>query len=104
MSLKLRSPAQHVQPQLTPGDGPAEAPVAEATARGVLVNYGIHRGVFPVAGMRIRDARQVLGRLLNIDGSAVCVINGNPMVDEDAVIGEDVQVLHFVKPSSIKGA
>jgi hypothetical protein len=104
MSLQLRKPSPHVQPEVVCGGGPAGDPHEETNSGSVLVNYGIHRGRFPVGGMRIREARQVLERLLNIDPSAVAVINGSPIVDEDQVIDDRVAMLHFVKPSSIKGA
>jgi hypothetical protein len=103
MSLILRRPPPHLQPELPLG-GPPRGPVPpEHTGRSVLVNYGIHRGSFPIAGMRLRDAREVLGRLMNIDPAAVAVVNGTPILDDQTVIGDDVRVLHFVKPSSIKG-
>jgi hypothetical protein len=103
MSLQLRKRPSGLPLEVTcdHGSGGAED---ETDRRNVLVNYGIHRGRFPVGGMRIRQARQVLQRLLNIDPSAVAVINGTPITDEDQIIGADVAMLHFVKPSSIKGA
>lgn len=104
MSLQLRKPSPSVQPEVVCGGGPVDNPQEEMSARHVLVNYGIHRGRFPVGGMQIREAREVLRRLLNIDPSAVAVVNGTPIVDEDQVIDERVAMLHFVKPSSIKGA
>ena len=103
MSLVLRHRPPQLQPQVNPEHGSAEPPESDHSSRSVLVNYGIHRGSFPIAGMRIRDARQVLARLMNIDPSAVAVINGEPILEEDQVIGDAVQVLHFVKPSSVKG-
>jgi hypothetical protein len=78
-------------------DTPAALP-----ERSVMVHHGIHRGRFPVAGMRVADARQALTRLLNIDPAAVAVINGRT-VGEDEVIGEDVSLLSFVKASAVKG-
>jgi len=103
MSLTLRRPTPHLQPELPLGDSPSAVVSNDTAGRGVLVNYGIHRGSFPIAGMRLRDAREVLSRLMNIDPSAVAVVNGTPIVDDQTVIGDDVHVLHFVKPSSIKG-
>jgi len=83
------------------GDGPP-APASD-TSRNVTVSYGIHRGTYPIGGMLIRDARQVLQHLINIDDSAVAVINATP-VDEDQRIAEGVTMLSFVKPSAMKGA
>ena len=85
----------------TAGDGPASP--ASDTSRNVTVSYGIHRGTYPIGGMRIRDARLVLRRLINIDDSAVAVINAAP-VDEEQTIGAAVTMLSFVKPSAMKGA
>ena len=84
---------------------PADAPTADpqtADARNVLVTHGIHRGRFPVGGMLVREARQILQNLINIDPGAVPVINGTP-VTEDQTISGNVTMLSFVKPSSIKG-
>jgi hypothetical protein len=103
MSLTLRPLPPSPQHQVAPGGSLGEQPPEESSSCSVMVNYGIHRGCFPIAGMRIRDARQVLVQLMNIDPSAVAVVNGNPVTDENEIIGEDVRVLHFVKPSSIKG-
>mgnify|MGYP001765288305 CR=1 FL=1 len=50
--------------------------------------------------MSVRDARQVLSKLLNIDPNAVAVVNGRT-VDDDATINQDVTMLSFVKPASI---
>src|SRR5262245_14991441 len=79
-----------------------EEPRYEAVERSVLVQHGIHSGHFPVAGLRVRDVRQTLTQLLNIDPQAVAVVNGQ-VVSEDTVIQENVKLLSFVKPSAIKG-
>jgi hypothetical protein len=84
-------------PTLTDGDSPPQSDY-----RNVLVSHGIHRGRFPIGGMQVRDARSALQNLINIDPSAVAVINGQP-VDEETVIPENVTLLSFVKPSSLKG-
>jgi hypothetical protein len=70
--------------------------------RNVLVTSGIHRGRFPIGGLRVQQARDVLRRLVTIDDGAVAVINGRA-VEEDELIGPDVTQISFVKPSSIKG-
>ena len=68
----------------------------------ILVSSGIHRGRFPVGGMTVREARQVLAPMMNIDPDAMAVINGRP-VDEDMVLNGTLGMLSFVKPSSLKG-
>jgi hypothetical protein len=68
----------------------------------VFCRHGIHSGWFPIVGMRLGEARPILNQLLNIDPEAVAVINGQ-IVGDDYVIGEDVELLNFVKKSSIKG-
>jgi len=55
-----------------------------------------------VAVMHTGDARRALQRLINIDPTAVAVINGAP-VDENQQISADVTMLAFVKPSAMKG-
>ena len=109
MNLKVKRPSpKHEEPTVHPADFSAGADTNEtsdapATAeRSVAVQHGIHRGQFPVAGLRVRDARQTLNNLMNIDPQAVAVIDGQ-IVDEDTVIREDVSMLSFVKPSAVKG-
>lgn len=68
----------------------------------VFCRHGIHSGWFPIVGMRLGDARPILNQLLNIDPEAVAVINGQ-IIGDDHIIGEDVELLNFVKKSSIKG-
>ena len=100
----MKQKRRHSEPTLQ-SSLPDETPVADsrtADTRNVLVSHGIHRGRFPVGGMLISEARQILQKLINIDPSAVPVINGRP-VTEDQTIGEHVTMLSFVKPSSIKG-
>jgi hypothetical protein len=109
MSLQVKRPTpKHEDPRVQPapfGDGAyaPETPWAPpAVERSVIVQHGIHRGHFPVAGLRVRDARHTLTNLMNIDSQAMAVIDGR-IVDEDTVIGEDVSMLSFVKPSAVKG-
>jgi hypothetical protein len=83
----------------TPAFGAAGSATDESN---VLVSSGIHRGRFPVGGMTVRAARRVLGPLVNIDPSAVAVINGQ-IVAEDTVLEGNLGMLSFVKPSSLKG-
>ena len=73
-----------------------------ATDSNVRVSYGTHHTPFPIRGLSIRQARESLARLLNIDETAVPVINGSP-VEEDTMIDEQVTLLSFVKPASIRG-
>jgi hypothetical protein len=103
--LRTRPCAPDPQPQAQPvplGDADTVVDPAPVVERSVLVQNGIHSGHFPVAGLRVRDARQTLTQLLNIDPQAVAVINGR-IVGEDEVIGTDVSLLSFVKPSAVKG-
>jgi hypothetical protein len=104
MNVQTRTPQQ--QPPVAPATMGAtatlESPRREAVERSVLVQHGIHSGHFPVAGLRIREVRQTLSHLLNIDPRAVAVINGQ-VVSEDTVIHENTNLLSFVKPSAIKG-
>ena len=104
MNLQTKTPVQQTTPTLpaTMGQTATLEPRREAVERSVLVQHGIHSGHFPVAGLRIRDVRQTLTHLLNIDPHAVAVINGH-VVPEDTVIHENVNLLSFVKPSAIKG-
>ena len=110
MNFKIKRPSlkHHEDPVVQPanlGDGsgsPEPAGGASTIERGVIVQHGIHSGNFPVAGLRVREARQTLTNLMNIDPQAVAVINGQ-IVDEETIIGEDVTALSFVKPSAVKG-
>jgi hypothetical protein len=104
MSLELRR--RHVPPELhhaVEHAGPPPATASEpADSRNVTVTTGIHRGRFPIGGMQIRQARNVLRRLVPIDDEAVAVINGRA-VSDDEIIAENVTQISFVKPSAIKG-
>jgi hypothetical protein len=80
-------------------DGEPQPPIDSAN---VVVSYGIHQGRFPIGGMTVRAARSRLQPLINIDPSAIAVINGAP-VDENQRITADVTMLAFVKPSAMKG-
>ena len=107
LRTQRQAPQQH-EPQLQPpqfggnADSPGAAEQAVVVERSVFVQHGIHHGHFPVAGMRVHDARQTLAGLLNVDPQAVAVINGQ-VVAEDETIANDVAMLSFVKPSAIKG-
>lgn len=79
------------------GSNPPENPKGR-----VLCRFGIHAGWFPVGGMRLGDARFLLAPLLDIDPKAKAIVDGR-IVDEDFVIHENVDLLSFVKPSSIMG-
>jgi len=104
MGLLFRSrPPQPSETPAAPAAGPAPGAAPRGTVeRSVLVQHGIHTGHFPVAGLRVREVRQTLGPLLNIDPQAVAVINGQ-VVDEEAVVKDEVALLSFVKPSAVKG-
>lgn len=101
--MKLK---QH-EPSVKPADygEPAAAPeeVLETVSQNITCSYGIHRGNFPVAGLKVKDARAVLKKLMKIDDKAAAVINGQ-VVDENTVISTETTLLSFVKPSAVKGA
>ena len=102
MSLKQRQANQErtIEPNATDvQSGPTDPPDTDAN---VLVSYGTHHTPFPIRGMSIRQARESLSRLMNIDESAVAVINGAP-VEEDTMIDQQVSLVSFVKPASIRG-
>lgn len=81
---------------------PDDTPEPRQDSRNVTVTYGIHKGRYPIGGLRIREARQVLNGMIHIDESAIPVINGRP-VDPEQRIDENVTMLAFVKPSAMKG-
>lgn len=104
MNLQTKTPHTQQTPGLSAvfGQTATLEPRREAVERSVLVQHGIHSGHFPVAGLRVRDIRQTLSHLLNIDPQAVAVVNGH-VVPEDTIVQENVNLLSFVKPSAIKG-
>ncbi len=79
-----------------------EAPDTSVASSNITCSYGIHRGKFPIVGMKVKDARIVLKKLIKVDDKAAAVING-AAVDEDTVITSEVTMLSFVKPSAVKG-
>lgn len=99
--LKQKKRSEVELPEGSPAGGGGEE--AGSHNGNVTVTYGIHKGRYPIGGMTVRDARRVLEKLVNIDPTAVAVINGQP-VDETQRISENVTMLAFVKPSSLKGA
>ncbi len=104
MDLQFRHPSSElgrIEP-LSLGEPDGGEPQPRADNTNVTVSYGIHHGRYPIGGMTVRDARSALQKLINIDSSAVAVINGAP-VDEDQRISADVTMLAFVKPSAMKG-
>ncbi|HVS35719.1 MAG TPA: hypothetical protein VMS17_09055 [Gemmataceae bacterium] len=98
--LKRRPPETEAAAPPVIQDAPTQPPAG--AERSVLVQHGIHTGHFPVGGLRVREARQTLAGLLNIDPQAVAVINGQ-VVSEDTVINDTIKMLSFVKPSAVKG-
>jgi hypothetical protein len=103
MSLEFRP--QQQPPELGHSfgtGGPPEELDQACDARNVLVTSGIHRGRFPIGGLSVRECRDALRRLVNIEEGSVAVINGQA-VEDDEIIGEDVTHVAFVKPSAIKG-
>ena len=94
------------EPKVKPSDeGGPSSPPEEATqvlSKNITCSYGIHRGSFPIAGMKGKDARAVLKKLIKVDDKAAMVINGE-VFDENEVISESVKMVSFVKPSAVKG-
>jgi hypothetical protein len=95
MSEKLRQ---------NPLGGPAaleEEEPAGAPQGDVAVVHGVYAHSFPLAGVRVRDARGQLSERMNIDPDAVAVVDGVE-ADEDTLLTEG-QVLTFVKHAGEKG-
>ena len=97
---KKAEPELQPQPPATGDNGHPEP--AGCPQGSVFCRHGIHSGWFPIVGMRLGDARPILNQLLNIDPEAVAVVSGQILTD-DHVIGEEIELLNFVKKSSIKG-
>ena len=102
MPLGFRERRELLTSELEPATPAFGATGSSRDESSVLVSSGIHRGRFPVGGMTVRAARRVLGPMINIDPSAVAVINGQ-IVDEDTMLEGSLGMLSFVKPSSLKG-
>ena len=103
MNLKLKKRLIERTKIAHPEHGSGEQSVTGCSnPANVSVSCGIHGGKYPIGGMRVKDARSVLSKLINIPSDAVPVINGSA-IDEDEVISDEVTMLSFVKPSSLKG-
>ncbi len=89
-------PAKAVLENEAAREGPEESP------QGIFCRHGIFSGRFPIAGLRLGEVRPVLSRLLNIDPEAAAVVDGR-LVGDDFLIGDDVELLNFIKPSGIMG-
>ncbi len=100
--LKKKPETETVVVQETITGGGGETEPGGCPQGSVFCRHGIHSGWFPIAGMRLGDARPILNQPLNIDPEAVAVVNGQ-IVGDDFIIGENVELLNFVKKSSIKG-
>ncbi len=101
MKMKKREP--QVKPSDTGDPTPIPEEIVQQVNQNITCSYGIHRGKFPVAGMKVKDARKVLKKLIGVDDGAAAVIGG-VAVPEDTTISTDTTMLSFVKPSAIKGA
>lgn len=101
--MKVKKHEPKVKPADHGDDVAAPETVAETKSANITCSYGIHRGNFPVAGMKVKDARAVLKKLIKVDDKAAAVINGQ-VVGEDDVISSETTLLSFVKPSAVKGA
>ena len=101
MQVRTRNAQQDLQ-QITMLDEGAADQAPSEDRRNIVVSHGIHRGRFPIGGMSVAAARRILAPLINIDAEAIAVINGTP-VTEDTIVNDQVTMLSFVKPSSIRG-
>jgi len=82
------------------GAGPEAAPPADT----ILVQHGIHTVDYPGGGLTVREVRERLAPVINIDPESVAVVGGNPVVDEsEHVLSSSDQILSFVKKSAVKG-
>lgn len=95
------------------GTGPLQSPLKQKetekeqettkkTERSVFCTHGVHSGSYPVGGMTVSEAREFLSGILNIPKDAVCAIGGE-VVGEKTVIGENVDMMAFIKQASVKG-
>ena len=91
----------HPQPFGGPLTVAEEEPAPAAAVGDVSVVHGVYAHDFPLAGLRVRDARSQLEERMNIDPDATAVVDGNE-ADEDVVLVEG-QVLTFVKHAGEKG-
>lgn len=83
----------------TPGEEESGVPQGH-----VHVSYGVHSGTYPIQGLTFDEAKKSLQKLLNLDPSAVPVIDGEIVEDLGETIGVDIDKMHWVKPSAVKGA
>ncbi len=84
------------------GCGSPSAP--SAAPAGVVFAHGIHQVHLPAEGLTITQVRATLQPLLNIGPDTVAVVRGQTIENPDEfVISEGVELVSFVKPSSVKG-
>src|SRR5687768_9013268 len=83
--MKMKKIDLGVKPADDDSAAPEEPTTTSKGNKNVTCSYGIHRGTFPVAGMKVKDARAVLRKLIKIDPAAAAVIGGE-IVDEDTII------------------
>src|SRR5262245_34657 len=101
MEMKFETPRTNLRPiEPTFGNPGKDQPATRADNANVTVSYGVHHGSYPIGGMTVGEARRRLGPLINIDPTAVAVIAGLPVPDEQRI--EGVSMLAFVKPSAMK--
>lgn len=72
--------------------------------KSVFCSHGINSGNFPIAGMKVADARKTLKKLLNISDEAVAVIDGVIVENENEQEVQKGKTLHFVKKAAVKGS
>jgi hypothetical protein len=102
MEMKFETPRTELRPiEPTFGNPANDEPQPRVDNVNVAVTYGVHHGRYAIGGMTVGEARRRLTPVLNIDPTAVAVIAGLPVPDEQRI--EDVSMLAFVKPSAMKG-
>jgi hypothetical protein len=96
--VKERPPELNAGPEPFSDDFAATPALVEGR---VEVIHGVYAHSLPLAGMAVRVARTELEERMNIDPTAIAVVDGIE-VDENYVLREG-QVLNFVKPAGEKG-
>ncbi len=82
-SVKSRDRELRNQPVVENVDPPTGAPdpavpseARETDRNGILVNHSIHRGTYPIVGLKVAQARTVLSPFMNVNPESVAVIAG----------------------------
>jgi hypothetical protein len=102
MAEKIRKTKQSLGDSggLPPGAGDGDD-YPQMPSGQVSVIHGVYAHDLPLAGMTVQKARKELANKMNIDPTAVAVVDGTE-VGNDTRLSEG-QVLTFVKPAGEKG-